>query len=234
MAILNVTTSALLAAVGVASAVATGIVYGLFHRAYNPSLAVGPCLVLFNLVLHAALSAFFIWRYWSGQAPVQPQPAGSRPNDIYTIFFIYVKPALWMIVNAIALVWPRQVLQWAVPAFLGTTAAPIYENPATICYFRVGSILALAASACVPLGLARADADTTRRSFVAKTAFLIALIWNYGNMLRRYPAASLASAPVVVLALLVADALSNVALLHASGASKSAPAAAGPAPYAYA
>eukprot|EP00741_Cyanophora_paradoxa_P015350 tig00000194_g14818.t1 len=231
------TAGLLLGLISAGSALVTVVAYGLFHHKYNPPFAFGPALFLFMHVLTLLLSAFFGWRYWSGQAPVQPQAPAKRPWDIFTVVFLVAKPALWMLVKLVALLWPVEYAKFAMPGFVGTAAEPLYTLAPTVLFVRLAAVLIIAVNACVLVGGWRADQATLRRIFAAVIATVVSVAWAYGDFARRYAAVSLASAPALLLASFSLEILSNAfALFFFLGgpvAASPAPAPA-PGPYGYA
>eukprot|EP00741_Cyanophora_paradoxa_P001010 tig00000451_g973.t1 len=213
------------------------IFFGSFHSKYNPPFAFGPALFLAAHVVTSLLSGFFGWRYWAGQAPVQPQAPAPRPWDFFTVVFLMVKPGMWMLVMVAGILWPVEFMRWAAPAFVGTPSEPLYTFAPTVLFKRLSAAVFLAFNAAFAAGCWRADQATLRRIFVTLIAAVVAVAWVFGDYVRRHEAGgTLLSAPGFLLSSFVLEILADVFALYAflggPVAGSSAPAAAAN-PYGY-
>eukprot|EP00741_Cyanophora_paradoxa_P011690 tig00020563_g11294.t1 len=214
------------------------IVYGLFHNKHNPVFAFGPMLYLVPHILTLLLAALSAWRFWGQQGA---QPAAAAPRKKLDIFAIvgFGFSLLWLLFFTVALFWPVQFNKWVAPGFVGTTAEGLYSLPATVALLRLAAVVFIATNLAkgarlVIIGLARADEATNLRCMAASFAGVVAMIWVYGDFVRRYAAPTLASAPALVFVALCGELLLNVvALLKAGPAATAAAPAGAAAPYYY-
>eukprot|EP00741_Cyanophora_paradoxa_P017470 tig00020965_g16879.t1 len=212
------------------------IMYGLFYKAHQPTeIKAVPVIVFLVWVVTLLFAALFAYRYATGQAPTQVQGAAPRSGrDIFTIVYLWVKPLGWLVIALWALFGTASYLRWSFPAFVGTTAEPLYDNEITVFVTRLWALHFAAFNGMICPGLLRADAATVRKFIVLATAILIALVWTYGDFIRRYPATSYLSGPGIIFAAFALDILSNLFALYSAGLGAAPGIPATAAPYSYA